>query len=726
MNEQTIIMLIKRLFTLTLLAELAFMPARAVLAQWFQDNGPASGYISCFATIGTNLFCGTNSSNGASGNLENGGIFLSTNYGTTWTAVKNNITGGDVASLAVMGSKLYAAINTDPSLPNNVQGSIFCSTDNGFSWTKLPHPDQGSNEQISALAVIDSFLFVASEPYYLHYTTDNGLHWTSVAAKGLPFTGIGNEALWVIGKDILLRRSGGIYRTSDNGSSWTTFNTSFTSNTINAIVSSGINIFAGTDRDGVFLSTDNGTSWTAVNSGLLNTYVKTLSIIGTTLFAGTEIGGFFTTSNGTQWNLSNAGLPATGITASAVIGAQLFAGVDIGRVYLSLDSGQTWPKINTGLNHLNVQSLAISGEYLFAGIQTRGLSATYRSSDNGVTWTDISDTVGGRFAVIGNSILSSSTGIVNGALGPIYRSTNNGDTWARVPTDAISGIEMGDRVNSFVFCYPNIIVAAPTGIFTSTDNGATWPGTEIEGSVSSLIVRDSDVFGGEPSGFFYRSTNSGISWSIASEINVYSLAAINGNIFAGTDSGVSLSTNDGVSWREVDAGLLSDTVNAFTHVGNDLFAGFSGGSIFLTTNNGSSWTLVSSGLICTDIQDLALTSQDIIAATDNGVWRRPLSDFGISSVAQTPVAARPAIQFFPNPFTQSTEITFATQAAGYAEVSIVNTLGAEVARLFTGPLGSGNHSFTWEAGRMPAPQGMYWCVVKRDGRVETVPIALVR
>lgn len=50
---------------------------------------------------------------------------------------------------------------------------------------------------------------------------------------------------------------------------------------------SGTNLFAGTYGGGVFLSTNNGTSWTEVNSGLTNTYVWSLAVSGTNLFAGT-------------------------------------------------------------------------------------------------------------------------------------------------------------------------------------------------------------------------------------------------------------------------------------------------------------------------------------------------------------------------------------------------------------------------------------------------------
>jgi hypothetical protein len=58
----------------------------------------------------------------------------------------------------------------------------------------------------------------------------------------------------------------------------------------------GTNLFAGTYRGGVFLSTNNGTSWTAVNTGLTNYHVQSLAVSpdetgGTNLFAGTYGGG---------------------------------------------------------------------------------------------------------------------------------------------------------------------------------------------------------------------------------------------------------------------------------------------------------------------------------------------------------------------------------------------------------------------------------------------------
>ena len=67
-------------------------------AQWIQTNGPYGGSITSLAISGANLFAGTAS----------GGVFLSTNNGTSWTAVNNGLTTTSVSSLAVSGTNLFA------------------------------------------------------------------------------------------------------------------------------------------------------------------------------------------------------------------------------------------------------------------------------------------------------------------------------------------------------------------------------------------------------------------------------------------------------------------------------------------------------------------------------------------------------------------------------------------------------------------------------------------
>jgi hypothetical protein len=65
------------------------------------------------------------------------------------------------------------------------------------------------------------------------------------------------------------------------------------------------------------------------------------------------------------------------------------------------------------------------------------------------------------------------------------------------------------------------------------------------------------------------------------------------------------------------------------------------------------------------------------------------------------------------------------RSANYADISIVNQLGVEVAHLFSGELDAGEHSFTWST-PPGLSDGVYDCVVRMNGEVQRVGIMLVR
>ena len=101
----------KRFFLQVILVLLILsIPTRA---QWIQTNGPDGGGVCSFATLGTNLFAGTS-----------GGIFLSTNNGSSWSAVNTGLTSAGVWTLAVSGTDLFAGTSS----------GVFLSSNNGTSW----------------------------------------------------------------------------------------------------------------------------------------------------------------------------------------------------------------------------------------------------------------------------------------------------------------------------------------------------------------------------------------------------------------------------------------------------------------------------------------------------------------------------------------------------------------------------------------------------------------
>lgn len=280
-------------------------------AQWIQTNNYelSNSGVSSFAVSGTNLFAGTN-----------WGVFLSTNNGTSWTAVNTGLPYTYNVyvfnALAVSGTNIFAG---------TYQRGVFLSTNNGTNWLNVGL----ENTYVLALAVSGTNLFSGTFGDGVFLSTNNGTNWTA-ASNGL------------------------------------------TDTRVFALAISGTNLFAGTSS-GVYLSTDNGTSWTAASTGLTNTYVNALQVSGTNLFAGTMQGVFLSTNNGTSWTADNTGLTINGVYAFALNGTNLFAGTIsngvIGGVLLSTNNGASWTKVATDLPtpYSYISALAISGTNLFAG-----------------------------------------------------------------------------------------------------------------------------------------------------------------------------------------------------------------------------------------------------------------------------------------------------------------------------------------------------------------------
>jgi len=241
---------------------------------------------------------------------------------------------------------------------------------------------------------------------------------------------------------------GGVFRSTDNGLSWTGVNTGLTGNWVIALSFTEANLFAGTYWHSVFRSTNDGFSWAGVGSGQTYSDVYALAVIpndavDTNLFAATAdslgrwYGVFLSTNNGDTWidvtnELTTSCItPNCWVDAFAVSGANLFAGT-VGRgVFLSTNNGSNWTAVNTGLTNKYARVLAVNGANLYAG--TWGDSGgVFLSTNNGTAWIEISNGLSNRhiraLTVNGTNLFAGTEG--NG----VFLSTNNGTSWAEVNT----------------------------------------------------------------------------------------------------------------------------------------------------------------------------------------------------------------------------------------------------------------------------------------------------
>ncbi len=98
--------------------------------------------LHAFTVSGTNLFAGT---------YFGSGVYLSTDNGTSWTAVNIGLTNSNVRALAVSDTNLFAG--TDG-------GGVFHSTNNGTSWSSF---NTGlTNNVVNALLVSGTYLFAGT------------------------------------------------------------------------------------------------------------------------------------------------------------------------------------------------------------------------------------------------------------------------------------------------------------------------------------------------------------------------------------------------------------------------------------------------------------------------------------------------------------------------------------------------------------------------------------
>src|SRR5436305_389356 len=91
-------------------------------------------------------------------------------------------------------------------------------------------------------------------------------------------------------------------------------------NNIFCLTASGTDLFAGTSDSGVYRSSDNGTTWTPPNkSDLSYDAAKSLGMIGTNLVAGSNgYGIFFSTDNGINWTLASSDLESKNVDIYAL------------------------------------------------------------------------------------------------------------------------------------------------------------------------------------------------------------------------------------------------------------------------------------------------------------------------------------------------------------------------------------------------------------------------
>lgn len=327
-------------------------------------------------------------------------------------------------------------------------------------------------------------------------------------------------------------------------------------------------------------------------------------------------------------------------------------------------NAQQWFKTGA-TNGGSIRCLTAKGDTIFAG----AYGVIFRSTDAGNTWVNTNN------GLVSSDIFSLAVNegaVFAGTFGNgVYRTTDNGENWKAV---GLPGVYVRS------LAVHNHIIFAGTydsGVYRSTDNGETWLTSGGGQRIYSIIEYGDVIFAGGSS--FNRSTDEGVTWV---QINkgtsggtVCSLAGSNGQIFVGNSNGaIDRSITNGDNWIKVFTGpKYSYYMNTLAGQGNQVFVGTDHDGVFHSRNNGGTWTELNSGLTDKTVLSFLIVDKILYAGTlGSGIFKYDIT----TAVEEEPASDT---MVFPNPVCGS----FTVRCSQRATVRMRDTFGRMIAEEYS-------------------------------------------
>ena len=213
------------------------------------------------------------------------GIFKSSDHGESWTKIfgfDNDYAGFNFVYVGTDNS-VWTGLNYSPEV-----NGIYRSVDNGSTWEKVFTDTQN----FSSMVMTEDGKVYAAAYGRIYYSHDGGNSWNYSETGLVPCT-IPTMTTDVNGKVYAATAGYGIYRTDDDGLSWTMVKGAGPDYSC-LIVDADNNFYVASRGYWVYRSTDNAETWQLLKDGLTNKYVLSLTIDDAGyLYAGTDTSGVF-------------------------------------------------------------------------------------------------------------------------------------------------------------------------------------------------------------------------------------------------------------------------------------------------------------------------------------------------------------------------------------------------------------------------------------------------
>lgn len=650
-----------------------------------------------------------------------GGLWKSSNGGTSWVPMTDQMLGigtSDVAIDPTNSNIMYLAtgdgdgIDGSYGTPSSI--GVMKTTDGGVTWqqTGLNYTLQASGPSrltVNQLAINpkNTQIILAASSAGLYYTSNGGISWISVLGgnvKSVEFEP-GNPTV-----AYATNANGGYSRSSNGG-------LSFKGITLPSQTGAGRMQVAVTPADPkyVYVLADNASNYAFLGIWLSTDTGKTFTLQASTPnLLGFQNGTGSDATQGQGWYTLSIAVSQTSPTTLVVGGVN---------VWKSTNSGTSWSKISSWTGgggpyvHADIHSLAFlsgSGTTIYAS-DDGGVNKT---TTTGTSWSDLSSNLeiaqqysiglsgsNANLWITGwqdNGTNLASSGAWSEPLGgdgmmcfidysnnsymygeqyngSFNMSSNGGASWKGIT----SGItETGAWVTPWL-CdpqNPSTLFAGISNVWKSTNRGTSWSAISTFGSGGSTIVsiavapsNDQYIYAAESSAL-YATTNGGTTWTnvignLPGNISNIIVDPANPLRVWATISGytanqkVYVTTTGGTTWTDMSTGLPNLPANCFAYQGGGIDAMYVGTDLGVyyrdTTNTAGAWVSYNTGLPNVEIADLKIYAP-------GSILRAATYGRGTWQIAlYTPSTAAPTANFtaFPTTLCASNTVQFTDTSA---------------------------------------------------------------
>jgi photosystem II stability/assembly factor-like uncharacterized protein len=584
-----------------------------------------------------------------------GGIWKSTNDGTTWSQkfdLQPTLSAGDIAIDRDDTNLLYAATSDPfgygvPFWGGTYSVGVMKSPNGGATWTPT-----GLQWTVSQNRAIRRLVMHPSNPKILLAATSAGLYRT--ADGGVTW----NQILPASTYDVEFQQNDGaiVYATTsqvlksiDAGVSFSPLSASCAGSRYNIeIARSNPKVLYTLCTNGtVQKSADAGASWAVVTAPGVSLYGYYDNVLAVSPVSDkiVYVAGFNikrSTDSGITWS----NVPVAGHADNHAIrfapnsSSTLFSGND-GGLFKSTNAGATWTSLNKGLAITQFYRIGISRtnpNIIVAGAQDNG---NMKYSSGSFTNVTNADGMQGFIDWSNSNVIYAST-----QYGSFYRSTNGGSTFTNINTPA-SGAWLSPWCQDPVVA--KTLYAGTDKVYKSIDQGTTWvaisgalPGT---GKLTVLKIAPSDtqvIYAGSGTKL-YRTTNGGGAWTditpgLPVATNFLTDVAINDTdpkiayaTFSGYVAGEKVyhTLNGGSTWTNISGTLPNMPVDSIVYQKSALNAVYIGtdSGVYYRNDVSPNWVPYKFGLPNVIVDDLQIDygSKTIRAGTyGRGIWQAPL------------------------------------------------------------------------------------------------------